>query len=85
MRNSLWTFGAVVILAVNLLLWALPEKKPVQAQEKHRFETISRDKVSSDEVFKSYHDTETGNEIVCVYSRVDLGWSASCFQTGRRW
>jgi len=61
--------------------------KPVEASEPIvpvRFERIQMQDLDKIKI-RVYHDLESGQEFTCVYSGVDLGYSVSCFPTGRNW
>lgn len=57
----------------------------VQAASPKRFELLLDEKQDAGKYFKVYHDRESGQEFTCLFSGVDLGWSVSCFPTGRNW
>lgn len=80
-RMFLFIIGLVVITFL-----VLPKSKAQETQWP-RFEFLSKQYPAVGEkgpfanVFKVYHDRETGQEIVCV--SVDRG--GGCYTTGRNW
>jgi hypothetical protein len=58
-------------------------------QHMPRFEFIYRQDVGDDRsgpnVFTVFHDTATGQEIVCIVASSSISGSSSCYLTGRKW
>jgi hypothetical protein len=70
-----------IIIATILILAGYT----IHAEMRPRFELISEEDQGRYRMFKVWHDRESGQEFTCVYSGVDLGFSVSCFPTGRNW
>lgn len=57
----------------------------LHAQAPQRFEKLLSEHHENYARFSVWHDKESGQEFTCVHSYVDLGYSVSCFPTGRNW
>ncbi len=70
-----------ILLAVALILTGYV----LHAEVQPRFEQLLSENHGDYAKIRVWHDRETGQEFICVYSGVDLGNSVSCFATGRSW
>ena len=57
----------------------------ISQSSRPRFERILLEEHDHSTYFVVIHDKETGQEVVCYKSGVDLGFAPSCWLTGRNW
>jgi hypothetical protein len=70
-----------ILFAVALILAGYA----IHAEVQPRFRELLSEDHGPYAKFRVWHDLETGQEFICVYSGVDQGNSVSCFPTGRNW